>query len=104
MKLASQYKLYVVEDAAHGMMSSFKVKHNERHSGQSNYTLFESIKFFLKLATGFSIFSLRLTSLSGAIISLIGFLLSFYYIVECFIFKIFSRRLYNNYSGPINSG
>ncbi|MDB4178052.1 glycosyltransferase family 2 protein [Gammaproteobacteria bacterium] len=68
-------------------ITQIEVKHNERHSGESNYTLFESIKVFLKLATGFSIFPLRLASIGGAIISLIGFLLSFYYIVEYFIFK-----------------
>jgi len=60
-------------------------KHHERFSGVSNYTLVESIKVFMKLATGFSVFPLRVASFVGIIASLLGFLLGIYFVLMHFL-------------------
>lgn len=66
-------------------ITQIDAKHYDRFSGVSNYTLLESIKVFMKLATGFSVFPLRVASFIGAITSMFGFMLGLYFIVEYFI-------------------
>jgi polyisoprenyl-phosphate glycosyltransferase len=66
-------------------ISQIDVKHYDRFRGESNYTLFESIKVFMKLVTGFSVFPLRVASFVGVITSLWGFVLGMYFIIEYFI-------------------
>jgi len=61
------------------------VQHYDRFNGVSNYTLLESFKVFMKLATGFSVFPLRVASVLGALVSMLGFILGFYFIVMYFI-------------------
>lgn len=58
------------------------VKHHERFRGISNYTFFDSIKVFMKLATGFSVLPLRLASLLGLTSSIFGVFLGMYFILE----------------------
>jgi len=66
-------------------ITQIDAKHYDRFSGTSNYTLLESIKVFMKLATGFSVFPLRVASFVGALTSVFGFILGLYFILEYFI-------------------
>jgi len=66
-------------------ITQIDAKHYERFSGCSNYTLLKSIKVFMKLATGFSIFPLRITSFVGVLTSIFGFSLGLYFVFEYFI-------------------
>lgn len=65
-------------------ITQIDAKHYDRFSGSSNYTLLESIKVFMKLATGFSVFPLRVASFIGALTSIFGFVLGLYFIIEYF--------------------
>jgi undecaprenyl-phosphate 4-deoxy-4-formamido-L-arabinose transferase len=66
-------------------ITQIDAKHHDRFSGSSNYTLLESIKVFMKLATGFSVFPLRVASFVGALTSVSGFILGLYFILDYFI-------------------
>jgi len=66
-------------------ITQIDVKHYDRFSGVSNYTLLESIKVFMKLATGFSVFPLRVASFIGALTAMFGFMLGLYFIIEYFL-------------------
>ena len=66
-------------------VTQIDAKHYDRFSGVSNYTLLESIKVFMKLATGFSVFPLRVASFIGALTSIFGFILGLYFIIEYFL-------------------
>ncbi|MDR2210650.1 MAG: glycosyltransferase [Spirochaetaceae bacterium] len=61
------------------------VNHNERFFGKGNYTFTRSLKVFMKLATNFSVFPLRIVSILGSLIAFSGFLLGLYYLIEYFI-------------------
>lgn len=65
-------------------ITQIDAKHYDRFSGSSNYTLLESIKVFMKLATGFSVFPLRVASFIGALTSIFGFVLGLCFIIEYF--------------------
>ena len=66
-------------------ITQIDAKHYDRFSGVSNYTLLESIKVFMKLATGFSVFPLRLASFIGIVTSAFGFLLGVYFVIAYLI-------------------
>jgi polyisoprenyl-phosphate glycosyltransferase len=55
--------------------------HHARFAGRSNYNLWGSIKVFLKLATGFSSFPLRMVALLGTTMSLLAFLLAAWFVL-----------------------
>ncbi len=57
------------------------VKHHDRFSGKSNYSLIKSIKVFMKLAVNFSEKPLRVASFVGMVFALSGFVLGLYYII-----------------------
>ena len=61
------------------------VEHNKREEGKGNYTLFNSISLWLKMATNFSVLPLRIASILGFIFSILGLLLALYFV----IFKLF---------------
>ncbi len=63
------------------------VEHHKRYKGRSNYNMIRSFSVFLKLATGFSIFPLRLASYMGIIIAIIGFALGLFYVCEYFLLQ-----------------
>jgi len=69
-------------------IASVEINHFERHSGSSSYDLKKSISLYLKMATSFSIFPLRLSSFLGFIFSITGFMLALYF--------LFQKLLYNN--------
>ncbi|MGQ3355550.1 MAG: glycosyltransferase family 2 protein [Phreatobacter sp.] len=58
------------------------VDHYERHAGVSRYGLKKSISLWLKMATGFSLVPLRLTSLMGVAISCLGFVMAILLIIQ----------------------
>ncbi len=66
-------------------ITQIDAKHYNRFSGTSNYTFFESVKVFMKLATGFSVFPLRVASFIGGLTSIFGFILGIFFIYDYFI-------------------
>lgn len=69
-------------------ISSVDVDHYERYAGDSGYSLRKSISLWLKMASGFSIVPLRLTSLLGMFFSGAGFLLAILFIIQRFVLDI----------------
>jgi undecaprenyl-phosphate 4-deoxy-4-formamido-L-arabinose transferase len=65
-------------------ITQINIAHHDRFLGKSNYTLLRSIKVFMKLATSFSIFPLRIVSIFGSLIASSGFILMIRYLVEYF--------------------
>jgi len=63
-------------------IGSIQVQHHSRYDGTGNYGLRKSISLWLKMATSFSIFPLRLTSFMGIIISFLGFILAVLLIIQ----------------------
>jgi polyisoprenyl-phosphate glycosyltransferase len=59
--------------------------HHTRFAGKSNYSLLRSIKVWLKLATGFSAFPLRIATFLGGAMSLLAFVLAAYFAVLALI-------------------
>lgn len=66
-----------------------EIEHHERFDGSGNYNLISSLSLWLKMATSFSVFPLRMATYLGISISLISFLLGIYYI----LLSIFSNGL-----------
>jgi len=61
------------------------VQHHERYAGEGNYNLRKSIRIWVKLATNFSVFPLRIATLLGFISSGIGFILALIFIIRHFM-------------------
>ncbi len=61
------------------------IEHHERYKGKSNFNLFRSISVFVKLATSFSVYPLRIASLLGFFVASIGFGLALFYLFEYFL-------------------
>ncbi|MEO0128298.1 MAG: glycosyltransferase family 2 protein [candidate division WOR-3 bacterium] len=66
-------------------INQVEVEHHERYAGKGNYNLVKSIRVWMRLATNFSIFPLRIATLLGFISSIFGFLLASYFIIRHFI-------------------
>ena len=56
--------------------------HNPRYQGESNFGLTKSVKVFMRLMTGFSIWPLRFAARLGMYFSLFGFALVFFYLFQ----------------------
>jgi len=63
---------------------SVDVDHHSRFAGDSRYGLKKSISLWLKMATSFSLFPLRLTSMFGILFSGLGFLLAILLVIQKF--------------------
>jgi undecaprenyl-phosphate 4-deoxy-4-formamido-L-arabinose transferase len=63
-------------------IGSIEVAHYKRTDGQGNYGLKKSLSLWLRMATNFSIFPLRLTSIIGITISFIGFIFAILLIIQ----------------------
>lgn len=63
------------------------IQHNERFSGEGNYSIKRSANVFFKMFTGFSILPLRIATLTGIVATLFGILLSFKYLYDYFFGK-----------------
>jgi len=61
--------------------------HHTRFQGKSNYNLWKSILVWLKLATSFSVIPLRLATITGGVMSLISFLLAFFFVLQSLILQ-----------------
>ena len=61
-------------------VGQISIEHHKRIKGESNYTLIRSIKVWLKLMTGFSVFPLRIATIIGTCVSVFGFVLAGYYL------------------------
>lgn len=63
-------------------ISSVDVDHFDRFAGKSFYGFRRSVSLWMKMATGFSITPLRLTSLMGILFSALGFLFAIIFIIQ----------------------
>ncbi|HOY31972.1 MAG TPA: glycosyltransferase family 2 protein [Bacteroidales bacterium] len=70
-----------------GNISHVKVEHYQRLAGKGNYNFYRSVSVFFRLFSGFSVAPLRIMTLAGLIIMLIGAGLILYYLYEHFILK-----------------
>jgi polyisoprenyl-phosphate glycosyltransferase len=61
-------------------------RRNDRFSGKTGYTFIKSLKLALDGITGFSVFPLQLISIMGFIFSFFGFLFGFIYIIYSLFF------------------
>jgi glycosyltransferase involved in cell wall biosynthesis len=68
-----------------GAIAQVPARHHTRFSGSSNYSLLRSIRVWLKLATGFSVFPLRIATLIGSVISLFSFLMALFFVIQAFV-------------------
>jgi len=59
--------------------------HHSRYAGTSNYNLLKSVRVWLKLATGFSVFPLRIATITGGIISLFSFMMASFFMLEALL-------------------
>jgi len=60
------------------------VQHHTRYAGEGNYNLARSVRVWLRLATNFSVFPLRIATCLGFVASGLGFLLGVTFIVRHF--------------------
>ena len=63
-------------------IGQISVQHHERYSGKGNYNLIKSVRVWLRLATNFSIYPLRITTILGFVTSIIGFALGLFFIIR----------------------
>ncbi len=64
---------------------SVEADHFHRWKGKSNYNFIKSLKVFVKASLSFSVLPLRVATVTGFIISMIGFLFAIYFLIEYFI-------------------
>lgn len=65
-------------------IATVDVDHHDRFAGESRYGFRKSVSLWLKLATNFSIFPLRMTSLFGMLMAGVGFLSAVLLIIQKF--------------------
>lgn len=65
-------------------VTQIPVEHHSRFRGTGNYSLVRSLRVAMRLATGFSVFPLRLVAFLGFVIAALGFGLGVYYVVQYF--------------------
>ncbi len=63
-------------------LTQVEVEHHERYKGKSNYNLFRSLIVFVNHATNYSIYPLRLVTLTGFTASAVSFILGIVYLIE----------------------
>jgi glycosyltransferase involved in cell wall biosynthesis len=66
-------------------ISQIPAEHHARHKGKSNFNLFRSVSVFLKHATGYSVYPLRLAIYLGFISSLFAFIFGVYFLIDYFM-------------------
>lgn len=80
-------------------IASVDVEHHERFAGESGYSFKRLVSLWLKMATSFSLFPLRITSILGICFSGLGFFLAFLFILQ----KLVLDRMPNGWSWLIVS-
>jgi undecaprenyl-phosphate 4-deoxy-4-formamido-L-arabinose transferase len=68
-------------------IGSVCVQHHPRKSGVSGYSVRKSVSLWLKTVINFSILPLRITSITGLLISFVGFILAILVIIQKFTFN-----------------
>jgi glycosyltransferase involved in cell wall biosynthesis len=68
-------------------VTQIPVEHHERPSGKGHFDLIRSASVFIKHVTSFSVVPLRVSSVIGFTVALLGFCLSIYYFVSYFILR-----------------
>lgn len=63
-------------------ITSVEINHQERFDGEGNYNLRKSLSLWLKMATGSSIYPLRLATIAGFCLAAASFVFFLYVIVE----------------------
>jgi len=63
-------------------IGSLPVQHLPRANGHSNYTLSRLLRLFMSMLLNFSVIPLRVASVTGAIVGIIGFIALLYILVE----------------------
>lgn len=66
-------------------ITQVQATHHARFAGESNYNLLRSVKVWLKLATGFSVIPLRITTIIGGVISFFSLLMAVFFIVQALV-------------------
>jgi undecaprenyl-phosphate 4-deoxy-4-formamido-L-arabinose transferase len=66
-------------------ITQIPIEHHKRYRGKSNFTLFRSISVFLKHATGYSVYPLRLATYIGFVSAIISFLVALGFVTDYFI-------------------
>ena len=61
--------------------------HHPRFAGTSNYNLLKSIRVWLKLATSFSVFPLRIATITGGIISALSLVLAAFFVFQALVLE-----------------
>ncbi len=69
-------------------IATVNVDHHDRFAGNSNYGFCTSVSLWLKMATSFSIFPLRITSFFGLLMAGVGFLLAILFIIQRFTLNV----------------
>ena len=59
--------------------------HHERFAGRGNYSVWRSIRVWLKLATGFSVIPLRIATIVGGAISLLSFVMASFFVIQALV-------------------
>lgn len=63
-------------------IAQVKLNHHKRHNGVGNYNIFKSVSVFLKHLTGYSLYPLRLATISGIASASFSFLLGVVFVID----------------------
>jgi polyisoprenyl-phosphate glycosyltransferase len=63
-------------------ITSVDIVHSERRSGEGNYSLRRSVSLWLKMATSFSVFPLRVLFVFGSLVAIISMLMAAYVVLS----------------------
>ncbi len=72
-------------------IATVEIQHGSRAYGEGNYSLKKSISLWLRMVTGTSIVPLRMVTLMGALLSLIGFLGAVFVVVSSILYPSQSK-------------
>jgi polyisoprenyl-phosphate glycosyltransferase len=65
-------------------LTQIEVEHHPRYTGTGNYNFIKSVLVFIKHATNYSIYPLRLVLVVGFCSAILSFILGFYYLMDYF--------------------
>jgi len=63
-------------------LSQIEIEHHDRFKGKSNYNLFRSALVFINHVTNYSIYPLRLVTITGFAAAIVSFILGILYIIQ----------------------
>lgn len=72
-------------------IASIEIEHGTRAYGEGNYSLKKSISLWLRMVTGTSIVPLRMVTLMGALIALLGFLGAVFVVISNYLYPAESK-------------